>query len=254
MLIVLLSGTSIGCVTLGRHKALEARVVALEKWGDETRAQLKRDVGRLENLNTRIKSASAELRKYGAGLAAQVGGVEEQQRHFRGRVEEIEHTSQQLSDDLVVVRRFLDRKFGVSFVKLPKDLPKAPRKMFEVATQQMAAKKYDVARAIFQHFVRENPANALVLEAQLAIGETYRAQRRYKDALKVFFKVYEPWEGRETKAPRQVPTALWLAGQALIDSGACAKAMGMYKMLARYFRNAPEAVKAKAWQKEHKCN
>ena len=238
---------------MGRYNAMEKRVLALESFQRDTQQVLQRDVTRLENLNTRIKEATTTLREQSAGLAAKIGGVESDFRKVTGRIEEIDYLNQKVSDDLLIIKKFLDTKFRVSFVKLPKDLPKEPKALFEYATRRMAAKNYDLARVVYQHYVQEHPNHELVGEAELAMGETYRLQRRYKDALKVYFKLYAPWEGRESKAPPHVATGLWLAGQALIDSGACPKARQMFKMLSRYFKTSPEAAKAKEWLKTAQC-
>jgi len=242
------------CATLGRHKELEKRVLALEKFQRDTTAVLQRDVTRLENLNQRIQKATAELRRYGAGLAAKVEGQEEAGRQLLGRIEELQHLTAKFSEDMGAVRKFLDRKFGFSLVKLPANTPKQPDKLYSFAISQLKANKIDLARALFQHFVKHHSNHPRALTAGLNIGETYRMQRRYKDALKAYFAVYEPWANRTKKAPPEVPIALWLAAKALQESGACRKSIDMYKEIIRSFRKSPEATKAKQKLKTLKCN
>ncbi len=242
-----------GCVTLGRHQELETRVLALEKFERETKQVLKRDVTRLENLNQRIQKATAELRRYGAGLAAKVDGQEEEGRRLLGRIEEVQHLSGKLTEDLTAIKRFLDRKFGFTLVKLPKNTPKDPDKLFDFAAAQVKANQIDLARALFQHFLKHHSTHAKALRAELNVGETYRVQRRDKDALKSYFSVYKPHADRPSRAPPEVAAALWLAARALNESGACRKSVAMYKELIRSFKKSPEAGKAKEKVKTIKC-
>ncbi len=215
---------------------------------------IERDVKRIENLNQRLKSGAEEVRKAMAALSARLDAQSDDGRLLLGRVEELQHTAQLATDDLVSIKEFLDRKLGFTMVKLPPDTPKEPTALFEFATRKLKQKKLPLARVLMQKFVEAYPKHDRVLAARLSIGETYRLQRRFRDALKVYFRVYEPWEGRESKAPPEAAEALWLAGQALLDSGDCAKAVAMYKLLIRSFRKADRAAKAKEKVATLKCN
>lgn len=235
-----------GCVTLGRHKLMEDRVLALERFERETKELLQRDVTRLENLNTRLQEATEELRLSGAGIGARIGGIEEDQRHLTGKLEEVEHLARLLEVQVGLLRGFVDERFAVSLTPLPTDTPKEPLPMLEYAERALKAGQHEKARVVLQHFIKHHNSHEKAPTAQLMLGETYRLQRRYRQALKQYFEVYEPYARTPaSRAPPEVPQALWLAAKTLQESGACRKAVEMLKLLQRSYRGSPEALQAK---------
>ncbi|MFT7624701.1 MAG: TolA-binding protein [Myxococcota bacterium] len=253
LVLALTSPLLVGCVTLGKYRALEQRVVAMEKFRTEVKQTQARDTARVENLNTRLKESTEGQRKITAGLASRVDALSDDGRRLLGRVDELQHAAQLINDDVQAIKNFLDRKLSFTMVKIPADTPKAPDALYTYAGKKLKAGKLPLARVLFQRYLEQFPKHEKADGARLSIGETYRLQRRYRDALKAYFHVYQPWEGREAKAPPEAATALWLAGQALLESGECGKAMQMYKLLASSFKKAPEALKAKEKVKTLSC-
>ena len=244
-----------GCVTLDRYRALEDRVITLERHKAETERLFDRDLDRLENLNDRLHSASEELHRNGASLNARIEGTEEDFRRTTGRIEELAHLSRQLASQMDAVRALMDERFGVTIIPLPPDLPTEPEAMLTYAREKHEAAEHPLARAVLEHFLKTHNEHEKARQAQLLLGDCFRAQQRYRQALKQYFEVYEPFaDSPASRAPPEAATALWLAANALGESGECRRSLQMYRLLVRTYRNAPETEQARERIRATNCN
>lgn len=235
------------CVTIGRHEELEQRVVALEKFKNDTEQHLKRDVERLENLNQRIKEAAEALRKNGASLNAKIDNMAEEERRIQGSLEELDHLTGKMSAQLETVRKFLDERFGLTIETLPKDLPTEPDKLLAYAEERFKSGQYDLARAVYRHFIKQNAQDPKVPRAMLMVGETYRVQRQFDQALKAYRDTFSQFP-----KSAEAPLSLLYGGHALRDKGLCREAVEMYKYLVKTLPKSSEAEEAKPLTKT-KC-
>lgn len=242
------------CVTIGRHEELEGRVIAMEKFKRDTEQLLKRDVKRLENLNKKLKEASANLRKHGASLAAKVDGQGDEARALKGRIEELDYLAGRMSAQLEIIKRFMDERFGLSVAALPADIPTEPLAMLDYGRKRLDAGQYDVARAVLRRFLSQHPSHPKTARAQLMVGEAYHRQKRFQQALREYHAAFKPFSSvPASKAPPEASEALWLAAKALDDGGQCNKALKMYKYLGQKFRKTPLGDKARGIGKTRKC-
>jgi len=232
---------------------LQDRVRGLEKWRQSTEHVLKRDVKRLENLNTQIKRATKELRRYGAGLAARVDGMEEDQRRLQGRLEELDHLAGLASSHVALIRGFIDERFGVVLVPLPKGMPTERVAVLKFGQDKLRENNFDDALAVFQHWLKTFPDGAEKTQVRFAMASAYRHLRRHGAALKIYKQVFEPHAHKGRKAPAEASEALWEAARTLEERGDCKKAVGMYKYLVQLYRSSPRAVEAKALLKNKSC-
>jgi TolA-binding protein len=211
------------------------------------------DTTRFQNLANQIKKAANDLRKANASLQAQLGGAQDDQRKFRGRLEELEHLTGRLSAQVSTMGKFLDQRFGLSVVTLPPDLPSDPEPLFAYGEQVLAAGQYDLARAVFRHFLTSHSGDAKEDLAHVRVAQAYRGQKRYKQALRSYSEVYKKYSsvGRRAK-PDIIDVVLWESAETLKLWGQCEKSRKMYRHLSE-FKHLKRAQSAKSRAKSMRC-
>jgi len=245
--------SAIGCVTTSQHEKLELRIVALEKFEGDVRELTEIDTARFQNISTQIKAAANDLRKANASLQAQLGGAQADLRKLRGRLEEIEHLTGRLSAQVSTMGKFLDQRFGLSVVALPPDLPAEAEALFAYGEQVLAAGQFDLARAVFRHFLTGHAGHAKEDLAHVRIAQAYRGQKRYKQALRSYSEVYKKYSsvGRREK-PAVLDLVLWESAETLKLWGQCSKSRKMFRHLSE-FKHLKRASRAKARAKAMRC-
>ncbi len=232
--------TSVGCVSLGRYQELELRVVAMEKFREETLQAAKTNQERLEELVGRIKTQADELKKATANSTAKGNDLADDQRRLKGQIEELDFTAVRLGGQVEVMRKFMEQRFGTTLLALPPDVPKDPKAMFKYGMDKLKAGQVDIGRAVLRQFAHENPTDPDAPKALLAIGDSYRTAKDWNSALKVYKDIFERYKDKP-----EAPTALFLAGKALHDQKKCKEAQGMWKYLIQNFPKSPESTEAK---------
>lgn len=229
------------------------RVRLLEKWRTDTEHILQRDLKRMENLNVQIKASTKELRRHGAGLAARVDGLEDDKIKLMGRIEELDHLAGRAATHVDLVRGFIDERFGVALVPLPKDMPVGRAEMLKFGQTKLKESQFDAALAVFQNWLKKFPQGEETTQVQFSMATAYRKMKRYNSALKIYNQVFEPHAHKGKKAPTEAAEALWQAAQTLDDRGDCRKSVGMYKYLVQLFKQSPRAAQAKTLLKHKTC-
>lgn len=113
--------------------------------------------------------------------------------------------------------------------------------LYNQALDNFNKKKYDVARAQFEAFLKANPKDPYSDNAQFWIGETYFQEKNYKYAITEYLKVQENYPNGN-----KVPAALYKIGLCFEMLGKKTEAQAMYKQLIANYPNSEEAQKAKA--------
>jgi len=245
--------TATGCASTGELNAVEARVIELEKFEEHVRQLSERDTTRFQNLSNQIKDAADALSKAGAGLQAQLSGVQDDERKLRGRLEELEHLTGRLSAQVKTMGKFLDQRFGLSVIALPPDLPDEAEPLFQYGVQVFTAGQYDLARAVFRHFLTHFEPHEKADFATIQVARSYRQQKRYKQALREYSGVYKKYASvaRKNKPP-VLDIVLWESAETLNLWGQCAKARKMYRHLGE-FKHLKRAARGKARAKSMRC-
>lgn len=164
-----------------------------------------------------------------ADLQARVVELEEQVRTLNGRLEEANHRTETLRQNLDAFQEDVDLRFrdagegsgapssaaasassasaaagavsdvpaGSAASVLPNGTPET---QYEFAIDLMKRGQYDNARAAFQEFLQVHPKNTLAGNAQYWLGETYYAQNDYKRAGDAFLTGYTAYAS-SSKAP-----------------------------------------------------
>jgi len=240
--VAIATGLSTGCVTLTRHKALQARVTTLERDMTEYRTQLDRDNARLQRLHEDLIEGREQLRAGGANLGADIDTMKADIARLRGADEETVYKLSRAVEDLEMIKKALDERLGVALVKLPKGQDESPAALFKAGRSSMSKGDYRTARGLFQKLLDIGPDHALAPEAQYLVGETYLKEDKRKQAIREFQRVHDRYRSVK-KAP--VGKALTRIAEALLDAGDCKKARGVLKYLVDMDRKSPDAIAAR---------
>lgn len=195
-----------------------------------------------------MESAEKALRRSGASLASQIDGNTDEVAQLKGRISEVDHLVGQLGLLVDTFKCFIDEQFGVTLAPLPKGMPTDSKAMFEYAMERYRAQQYGLARTVFRHFAKSFGQDARVPEAILMIGETFRAQHRFRFVMKQYRAVWDQYP-RSSVGPR----ALLLTARVLRTQGECDKARQMYRYVRSECKKTKEAAKAREVLKVLKC-
>ena len=243
----------LSCATTADLEKMGERVRLIEKWRTDTEYVLQRDMKRMENLNEQIKASTKELRRHGAGLGARVDGLEEDKNRLMGRIEELDHLAGTAATHVDLVRAFIDERFGVALVPLPKDMPVGRADMLKFGQTKLKENQFETALAVFQNWLKKFPQGDETTQVQFSMATAYRKMKRYNSALKIYNEVFEPHAHKGKKAPTEASEALWQAARTLDERGDCDKSLGMYKYLVQLFKQSPRAAQAKTVLKDKNC-
>lgn len=231
-----------GCVTLSRFEQMEDRVVALEKQKTEMADEQKRDQERIQRLYQDFQAATEGLRKGGANVAADMDGLRLDVARLKGTNEEQLYKLGRAQEDLDLVKKALDEKFGLALVQLPKGLGEDADSLYQAGKAAFDRNDHPMTRGIFRKFLETMPDDPRAAEAQFMIGESYFREGRYGQAIRELQRVHDRY--RETKgAP--VEKALLRIAESLLKQNDCKKAAGVLKYLMEYNKKASEAGRAR---------
>jgi len=240
------------CVTLTRHKLLEARVDAMEREKARIKSDQERDRERMERLHKDLVDATEALRKGGANLGADIDAMKADIARLKGADEENSYRLSRVVEDLEMIKKALDDKLGLALVKLPPGVDDKPASLMKAGREAMSKGDYRTARGLFQRLLDAHPNHALAAQAQFMVGETYLREGKSQQAIREYQRVHDRY--REVKnAP--VGEALLRIAEVLLKQGDCTKARGVLKYTIDLNRKAPEAKEAKARLKKlgRKC-
>lgn len=241
-----------GCVTIWRHRELEARVAGLEKDKQDLLDEQKRDQDKMERLHRDLQEATEALRKGGANLGADVDEIRANVTKLRGSDEEMNWALAKLVEDVADIKKAMDEKLGVALVRLPKGLPEDRETLYKAGREAFDKGDLPTARGVLRKLIETFPDDPNCAEAQYLVAETFFKEGKFGQAVREYQRVHDRY--RETKgAP--VEKALLRIAESLLKQDDCKKAGGVLKYLAEYNKKAPEAEKAKEMLKglKKKC-
>jgi tol-pal system protein YbgF len=121
-------------------------------------------------------------------------------------------------------------------VEAPEDYKQA----YDAAYLEVTRRSYDLAVAGFREFIRKYPQSNLADNARYWIGESFYAQRRFKEAALEFERVIADHPGQD-----KVPAAMLKAGLCRQELGDKARADQLWQNLLKQYPKSPEALLAK---------
>lgn len=104
---------------------------------------------------------------------------------------------------------------------------------YQSAYQSLLARQFGTAEAGFRTFLAKYPQHVLAGDAYYWLGETYFAQRQYKEAAQNFLQGY-----RTYPSSKKAPNSLLKLGMSLAKLGQKPKACGAYAEVTRKFATA----------------
>jgi tol-pal system protein YbgF len=141
----------------------------------------------------------------------------------------------------------------VDLLPLGKAVPEAPpaprpmveaaedyKKIYDAAYLEVTRRSYDLAVAGFREFIKKYPRSDLADNAGYWIGESFYAQKKYKEAATEFEKVIAQYPNQD-----KVPAAMLKAGLCRQELGEKAKADQLWQKLLKQYPKSPEALLAK---------
>ncbi|MDI6738965.1 MAG: tol-pal system protein YbgF [Candidatus Edwardsbacteria bacterium] len=114
------------------------------------------------------------------------------------------------------------------------------KKVYDAAYLEVTRRSYDLAVTGFREFIRKYPHSNLADNAQYWIGESFYAQRKFKDAAVEFERVIGDYPNQD-----KVPAAMLKAGLCRQELGEKAKADQLWQKLLKQYPKSQEALLAK---------
>ncbi|MGA7617426.1 MAG: tol-pal system protein YbgF [Thermoanaerobaculia bacterium] len=125
-------------------------------------------------------------------------------------------------------------------VQPPQSTLQDPLEVYQTAYRDLQRGNYDLARQGFQDFLQATPSSDLSDNAAYWIGETYFAQKKYKEAIQQFDRVINEYPRSD-----KVPAALLKKGYAYIESGQKAEGVVQLQYVIHEHPSSNEASLAK---------
>ncbi len=187
-----------------RGQLLEQRVDTLGSENAKLKEALKETQEKLEKTTSRLQDALSQLdtasRTTGANIGVKVDGAIQDVAMLRGQLEADQHKLQELE------ARLAAGGTGSAPTSDPKkdDLkkPDDPKDFLKLADEKAKAGETDLARKLYNEFLKKWPRDEGAGEAHFAIGESYFTEQKCREALYEYGKVLQ--EHLKTKS---APTA-----------------------------------------------
>jgi tol-pal system protein YbgF len=114
------------------------------------------------------------------------------------------------------------------------------KQAYDAAYLEVTRRSYGLAISGFREFIKKYPQSSLADNAGYWIGESFYAQRRFKEAALEFERVINDFPGQD-----KVPAAMLKAGLCRQELGEKAKADQLWRKLLKQYPRSPEALLAK---------
>lgn len=209
-----------------QRQAIEAQKQALE-------AQLPKLDEKLKEVSDTLDKVNQATHRTGADVSVKIDDLEEQIQHLRGTIEETQHRLDQLNTAEQQAAQNSERQIAaalgpqaaaeVSAKEKAEKLAPADRPgLFAVAYAQLNLKEYDVARELFNEYLRRYPKDAQAGEAEYQIGQCYYLTTHYKEAAVAFGRVTDTYSQSSKVCEARLSLGKSLLGLKLKDDGKAA--------------------------------
>jgi tol-pal system protein YbgF len=197
-----------------------------------------------KELREAMDALNRAARKSGADLAVDLEKAQNDVAQLHGQLEVLQHRQ----DELEAKQGERDRKLAETTAALEKNkkqLDAAEHPTDKAGIYALAVKKLDGgetgrARELLTDFLSRFHSDPLAGKAQYWLGETYYAERRFKDAIVEYQKVIKEW-----KTSEKVSDALLKIGLSFQNTGDCSKARLFFDEVTASHRGTEAARIAK---------
>jgi tol-pal system protein YbgF len=182
------------------------------KLREEQDAALKRIDSKILEVSTALEGLNHAARKTGADLGVELENAQKEIAALRGLVEELQAKSTALDTNVTQFRQETQTRLAAGDAMLKEwtdarkgaaktaDRPVSKEAFYDLAKLKMDSASYDEARALFVEFLQKWKDDPLCGNAQYWIGESYYAEKRYREAGIEFQKVHDKYP-KSDKAP-----------------------------------------------------
>ncbi|MDR2417063.1 MAG: tetratricopeptide repeat protein [Holosporales bacterium] len=187
-----------------------------------------------------------------AQTTARLTGIEDQQRSFRGELEEVQHALEQLRQEIDKLKADVDLRF----TELQSALGKGARNSsdenatseeldtshpLEKARTLFNERRYEEAQHILESYSSTKLTKSDLAVAQYWLGEVFFAQRRYQEAALAFVTGY-----KADAHGRRTPETLLKLARSLIAVKKTKEARTTLQKLLQDYPNAAVEIREKA--------
>lgn len=267
---VLLMGLlATGCVTTaeqGRRMrqdidTLQVRVDELKKGQDAQSKVLAEGIQRIDEklaeVSRSMESLGLAARRNDADFGVTVDRLITELQSVRGDIETLRYQFEQFKKDSEAFRESADRRFaalkGDEALKAydakqqaqALEKPKEPAAFFALAKKELEAGHVDVARDLFDAFLKQWPKDARASQAQLLLGKSYYDAKAWRPAILELNEFREKYP----KDPKLPDALLWI-GESFAAIGLKPEAGTYFDALIKGYPKSPAARKARVRKKE----
>lgn len=177
----------------------------------EQTATLARVDSKIAEVTAAIDKLNHAARKTGADLGVELSDALVEIARLRGLIEEVQVKQESLDETAQALRGDLDARLAEldgkvknpsGSVKIVVPLPSTPTEtasvrskddVYNLAREKLEKKEHDEAGKLFAEFLAKWPKDSLASNSQYWLGESYYAQKKYREAILEFRKVSEKY-------------------------------------------------------------
>jgi len=219
-----------GGVSAGKRDILRSDVLLLKQ---ENR-RLRREMATLDSL---IRSRMKQLDSFNANFAADVRQLNERISIIEQRLNDIAKKLARVASGQLAARSQTSR--DPAEPAQPDEL--RSRDIYDLAYKDYTAANYQIAIEGFRDFLNRFPDSPLAAEVYLYIGDSYRAMKKYDDAVSQYKVIPEKYPDSPLH-----PDALYKIGNCLITAGHRSRGEIFLQALIQKFPDSKAAALARA--------
>jgi tol-pal system protein YbgF len=235
--LILLPLVMIGCATSSDVEALQQQITDLQ---DQVRALTAQTSSKeeVQRLNVNVAEQTQTLLRSSADVTARVGEMEERLQNTQGMIEQTNYRLDRIAQQVSSTERGLAElraavrpggSAGGEYiedevtVQAPITSSGDPLALYQDAYRDLQRGNFELARQGFEEYLQKSPGSDLADNAAYWIGETYFAEKKYRDAIAQFDRVINRYPRSD-----KVPAALLKKGYSYIEAGE--KAQGIVQL------------------------
>jgi tol-pal system protein YbgF len=185
-----------------------------EKFRTEQDAAIKRIDDKVQEVSSTMEGLNKSARKTGADLGVELEAAQKEIARLRGVIEESQAKAGSLEQSFTAYREEMQARLLASENRLaeleagrkpgdakkPTERPATKEAFLAFAQKKLEAGEYAEARALFWEYQEKWKNDAQTATAQFGIGESYYAEKKYREAGVEFQKVRDQFP-KSDKAP-----------------------------------------------------
>ncbi|WP_456465720.1 tol-pal system protein YbgF [Persephonella sp.] len=198
-----------------------------------------------------LQKELVEIKKELAQIKETQKGIQEDLAGLSKRVDNVSKVASQNSIELQKLKSFGQSRNKTEESELEKEgeekvkIPENPEELYRYGLDAYYKGKIEVAREMFEKFIKKFKNSELYDNALFWIGQTYFAEGRYDKAVKTFDRLINECETGKILDCNKMPTAMLKKGFALLRMGETNKAKDVFREVIKNFPDTEEAEIAK---------